>query len=274
MGDMIMGPLHQLESTIDSLAEEQKPALSNLQKLESTLDVDVPDPSDLRAPLDGCEGMIDEFITKAKSEIPEKIEEFVNITQVGRIATDNGLFTRSKVELPMLALLALDVGLALLQIYIQVQFMGTEHSVEQPTQLVQRRLRGTVREHATADVDVLQLSHLMPCLQTAFLQICTTFLQTVAVFALAQGPRLSAAVNRVIKTLQDRVNEHLNDSIQDAVDAVFGKAFQEVKEQADGFFPKFKHSLEKLNEFQDAAEKANQMAGSAQRGLDAIQSFW
>merc|ERR1712048_1000722 len=85
--------------------------------------------------------------------------------------------------------------------------------------------------------------------------------------------RLSAAVNRVIKTLQDRVNEHLNDSIQDAVYAVFGKAFKEVKEQADSFFPKFKHSLEKLKECQDAAEKANQMAGSAQRGLDAIKSF-
>merc|ERR1712217_643980 len=119
-----------------------------------------------------------------------------------------------------------------------------------------------------------QLSHVLPCLQPAILQICMTLLQTAAVFALAQGPRLTAAVNRVIKALQDRVNENLNDSIKDAVDAVFGKAFKEVKEQADGFFPKFKHSLEKLKEFQDAAEKANQMGGSAQKGLDAIKGFW
>merc|ERR1712019_287853 len=96
---------------------------------------------------------IDEFITKAKSEIPEKIEEFVNMTQVGRIATDNGLFTRYIVVLPMVALLTLNVSLALLQVYVQVQVTGAEHSVEQPMQIVQRRLRGTVRERATANVD-------------------------------------------------------------------------------------------------------------------------
>merc|ERR1712151_484800 len=114
-------------------------------------------------------------------------------------------------------------------------------------------------------------SHIMPCLQPALLQICMTLLQTAAVFALAQGPRLAAAVNRIIGSLQDRVNENLNDSIKDAVDSVFGKAFQEVREQADGFFPKFKKLLEKLQEVQEASEKANQMAG---RGLDAVKSFW
>merc|ERR1712125_90974 len=114
------------------------------------------------------------------------------MTHTGRIATDTGLFTRYIVVLPMAALLTLNVGLALFQVYVQVQLMDTEYTDQQPTQLVQRRLRGAVRERALADVDVFQLKYLMPYLQTAFLQIAMTFLQTALVFALAQGPRLSA----------------------------------------------------------------------------------
>merc|ERR1711920_203100 len=215
--------------------------------------------------------MIDKLIRKAKSQIPEKIDEFVDMTQAGKIATDNGLFTRYVVVLPMATLLVANISLALFHVYIQTKLMSTEDGAEQPTKLTQRRLRGAVQGHANAEESLFQLSHIMPCLQPALIQICMTLLQTAAVFALAQGPRLTAAVNRIIKSLQDQVNDTLNDSIKDAVDSVFGKAFQEVKEQADGFFPKFKNLLEKLQEIQEASEKANQMAG---RGLDAVKSFW
>jgi hypothetical protein len=272
--DMIMAPLQRLENTIDDLAEEQKPALNNLQKLESTLDVDIPDPSDLKAPLDGCEDMIDKFIRQAKSQIPEQIDEFVDMTQAGKIATDNGLFTRYVVVLPMATLLVANISLALFQVYIQTNLMSTERGAEQPTKLTQRRLRGAVHGHANAEAELFQLSHIMPCLQPALLQICMTLLQTAAVFALAQGPRLTAAVNRIIKSLQDRVNENLNDSIKDAVDAVFDKAFTQVKEKADGFFPKFQGLLDKLQEVQEGAEKAKQMGDSAQRALGAVKGFW
>jgi len=204
-----------------------------------------------------------------------KMDDFVDATQAGRITTDKGLFQRFVVALPMAILLLVNISLALLPVYIQAQAMGAEDEAKQPTKVVvQRRLRGAVHEHVATGMDVLNLDELMKYLCPAILQICVSLMQTAIVFALVQGPRLSAGVNRVIKSLEGRVNENLNDSIKDAVDAVFDKAFAQVKEQADGFFPKFKGLLDKLQEVQEAAEKAKQAGDAAQRALGAVKGFW
>merc|ERR1711959_317441 len=104
-----MGPLKQLEGAIDNMVEEQKPAIEQMQQLESTLkevdpSFDIPDPEDLKKPLDGCEALIDDFVEKAKREVPEKLDELANATFVGRIATDKALFHRIAVLLPVACL--------------------------------------------------------------------------------------------------------------------------------------------------------------------------
>merc|ERR1711879_171661 len=167
-----------------------------------------------------------------------------------------------------------NISLALLPVYIQAQAMGADREVEQLTKVVQRRLRGAVHEQVATDMDAVNLNDLKSCLYPAILQICVSLMQIAFVIVLAQGPRLSTCVNRVIKSLEGRVNENLNDSVKDAVDAVFDKAFTQVKELADGFFPKFKGLLDKLQEVQEAAEKAKQMGDSAQRALGAVKGFW
>merc|ERR1712066_507332 len=123
---MIAGPLQKLEGAIDNMTEEQRPAIEQMQQLEQTLqmvdpDFNIPDPEDLKKPLDGCEAMIDEFVEKAKREVPEKLDELADATLVGRLATDETLFNRYAVFLPMVVLFAVNALVALLQVLATVQ---------------------------------------------------------------------------------------------------------------------------------------------------------
>merc|ERR1712100_1016683 len=123
------GPLTNLETAIDDLIEEQAPVLDNMKKFETGLrtidpDFDLPDPEDLKKPLDGCETMIDNFVGRAKKEVPEKLEETVQSTLAGRIATYGPTFNRFVVLLPLSVVLAVNVSLAVLQVYVTVK---TEH---------------------------------------------------------------------------------------------------------------------------------------------------
>merc|ERR1712113_510239 len=160
------------------------------------------------------------------------------MTLVGRIATDSRLFSLYVILMPVVAVAIVNISIALLQVLF--------------TKLRQRRLGASTHDHSNADVHISDFDDLIPYLWPALLQICIALFQIVAVFAFAQGPRLSAAVNHIIKSLEACVNKYLNDTLKDGADAVFGKAFQNVKEEADAFFPKFESLFEKLQELQQA----------------------
>merc|ERR1719343_1690279 len=71
--DVLQGPLDKLDGLIDGMIEEQKPTLAKMQQFEEAIrkldpDFDIPDPRDLKKPLDGCEAMIDDIMEKAKRE--------------------------------------------------------------------------------------------------------------------------------------------------------------------------------------------------------------
>merc|ERR1719436_1615601 len=97
--DMLAGPLERLEGAIDQLKEEQRPAIEQMQQLESTLRLldpkfDIPDLDDLSKCLDGCDAMIDDVVDKAKREVPERLDELAKATRLGRVATDQYMFSR------------------------------------------------------------------------------------------------------------------------------------------------------------------------------------
>merc|ERR1719277_815429 len=48
--DLVLGVPKRVVDATDEMVEEQRPALDKVRELESTLDVDVPDPSDLKKP--------------------------------------------------------------------------------------------------------------------------------------------------------------------------------------------------------------------------------
>jgi hypothetical protein len=275
--DMILGPLQRLEGAIDNMKEEQQPAIEQMQQLESTLknvdpDFDIPDPDDLKKPLGGCEEMIDDFVEKAKQEVPEKLDELADATFVGKIATDEVLFNRIAVLLPLAGLFLLNGSVALLQVILTAQraasdLEGDSSFHEAATlpgtaaaahSLSARRLRGSASGAASLPGEV----DLWPFLQPAVTQIALNLLQQLTLLSLSQGPRVCNAVNGAISSLEGQVNKRVNMRIQGAVDQVFGAAFGEVKGQTAIFFPKFKSALGQLKE-------ALKLAGQAEAAMQA-----
>jgi hypothetical protein len=254
---MLLGPLQRLLAAVDQLAEEQKPALAKLREIESTLDTDIPDPDDIKKPLDNCENVVESRVRKIQGEIPARMDDFVDATFAGQVVTDLGRFHCFCVYFPLVIILLFNLIAALLQAR-----RGAE--IEASNDTMQRQLRGT---STTASIKGLptQLDLMMPYITPALLQILMTLVQQIAFCALCQGPRLTQAANHIITAVECRVNDHINQSVQDVVDSIFVTGFREVKGKADAFFPAFKELLKNLLELQEQATRANGLLAEAER---------
>jgi hypothetical protein len=270
--DMIVAPLQSLESAIDDLCEEQAPTLEKMKKFETALkavdpNFDLPEPADLKIPLDGCDAIVDDFVDKAKREIPNKIEEMVQSNFASRIATDRKVFNRFVVFAPLSAIFVVNLAVAVLPLIVMVA--GASQSEVVPTQTPIRNLRGTSFLATKTKFFHAQVD-LRAYLQPALIQIALCIMQFLVVTVVGRGPRICEAVNGAIVKLQVRLNERLNDRIKGAVDRVFAQAFSEVKSKADEFFPKFKDCMQKMKQAIQTASKMGALADGAATAVQRI----
>lgn len=282
--DMIMGPLESLEDRIDDMIEEQQPVLDNMKKFETGIkqidkSFDLPEPADLKKPLDGCDAMVDKFVSKAKQEVPDKLQEMIQSTLPGRVATDSSTFNQFAVYLPLAIILAVNLSLAILQVYLTLQppqESTGKGDIEKTSE--HRQLRGAAGFQDQLEKvekivpSQLRSGDLMPYVQPALIQILLGCLQALFVLVMSQGPRICKMVNEMVQKQQDALNERVNGRIKEAVDRVFGQAFSEVKEQSDNFFPKFKAATKKLKDAMAMAQKAQALAGGAAAAASALGS--
>jgi len=289
--DMIGGPLQSLEDAIDDMLEEQKPVLANMQKFETGIKgidkgFNLPDPEDLKKPLDGCDAMIDKFVNIAKKEVPEKLNESVQSTFIGRVATDASTFNQFVVYLPLAVVLAVNMSLAALQVYLMFQ-PKPEEGGQASTSHSARNLRGAIHEQGPPGVtrtmttttttggqlnslslgfDIhksFDMEDIMPYVQPALVQILLAILQATFALLMTKGPRICKMLNGAIVQLQEKLNERVNGRIKEATDKVFKVAFTEVKGKSDSFFPKMKNATKVLKQAMEMAAKAEKLAGGA-----------
>jgi len=280
--DMIMGPLEKLENAIEDMCEEQKPNLDKMKELESTIkmvqpDFNAPDPEDLKKPLDGCGDMIDEFVDKAKKEIPDKMQEIIQSTLPGRLATDESSFNLYVVILPLSLVFLVNMGLAVGQVFLMFKPEDSESDDFGAVANSSRSLRGanvtslginatlpSLGSNATLPTLPKELSvdSVMPYVQPALVQILLAALQMVGAMILSSGPRICGMINGSIADFGKKINDRINNRIKSAVDKVFGSAFKEVKGKSDEFFPKFKDAIKLLKQALETAAKAGAMAGA------------
>merc|ERR1719191_2736557 len=198
--DMILDPLQKLIDVIDDMADEQKPALDKIKLVESTLKIDVPDPGDLKKPLDGCDDMIEEFVNKAKVEIPNKMDELVDMTFAGRVATDPKLWLLYAVSVPVGCVFLVNLSIALIQAYLSAPAAEVAGAAETSRLLLEeeetshRMLRGNMPKIPKAPGS----ADLMPYLQPAITQVVAALLQVLASMIMSQGPRVAGLVNSAI----------------------------------------------------------------------------
>jgi len=289
--DMIMGPLEKLENAIDDMADEQKPTLDKMKQFESAMKMadpsfNLPDPADLQKPLDGCDDMIDDFVDKAKKEIPDKLMEMIQSNFTGKLATDEGQFNLYVVNLPLLAVLLVNIVLAVAQ--VAIMFKAPESDSADAKTGGDRQLRGSSSAdgaplHASLPKGLnaslpmgielpagMDVNSLMPYIQPALVQIALAGLQLVAAMVFSSGPRICNMVNAGIASFGEKVNERVNFRIKTAVDKVFGEAFKMVKGKSDEFFPKFKDATTKLKEVMETAGKAAAAAKALADGANKL----
>lgn len=261
--DMILGPVKRLESAIDKLSEEQKPAMEKLAQLERTLKIDIPDPQDMKVPLSGCGDKVGQVVAEAKEALPAKVDELIRSTFAGRVATDRAAFSAYVVYMPMMLVFLVNLALALGQVVLSTSLhlnaaTSTAQAGEggESSQLGSRRLRGADVPGDVAMERETFIEGCMPYFLPALLQIGLSLLQGTLASALSQGPRVCKSANEKIVSLQKWVNDDLNSRIKEVMDKVVGSAFMQVRGTADSFFPQFRDALTKLKEAMDSAEKA------------------
>jgi len=282
--DMIMGPLEKLENAIEDMADEQKPTLDKMKKFEAGMKMadptfDLPDPSDLQKPLDGCDEMIDDFVDKAKKEIPEKLTEMIQSTTAGKVATDEGQFNLYVVYLPLLVVLLVNIGVAVAQVMIMFKPPAEDEAIRGSES--SRHLRGSESPKLPGGMQLpkgmklpkgMDMDDLMPYIQPALVQVALAGLQVLGALMMSSGPRICGLVNGAITSFGKKVNERVNFRIKSAVDKVFGEAFKMVKEKSDAFFPKFKDATTKLKKAMEMAGKAGAALAAAKGAAGAIGS--
>merc|ERR1740117_2495132 len=91
--------------------------------------------------------MIDEFVEKAKKEIPDKLTEMIQSSTAGKVATDEGQFNLYVVYLPLLVVLLFNVALAVLQVVIMFSPPDAD-SADDKVVDADRRLRGSHSSHS------------------------------------------------------------------------------------------------------------------------------
>jgi len=209
------------------------------------------------------------------------------------MATDEALFQRLAVSLPLLCLFLVNAAAAFLQVVLtsprpaaETHTLAAAQSVAEtvaqessvgPAAAV-RNLRGSSVVPSEPSRAWSPLSsegvYLWPFLQPAVIQIALSLLQQLAILALSQGPRVCGAVNSAISSLEIQVNNRVNMRVQGVVDQVFGAAFGEVKAQTAVFFPKFKGALAQLKEALKLAGQAEAALHAAADAGDTLKSLF
>lgn len=267
--DMILAPLNELNDQIDQMEDDQKPALDKAKMLQSTLGVDVPEPGDLRKPLDGAEDMIEGFVDKAKKMVPGFLDEILGKTLPGQLITDKSKYNLYVITLPVASLVLFNILIAVATVYICATSAATPAET--------RRLSGGFLSANTQDLTILvahshssgedthrsktmtlpagmdqmvaglSMDTVMPYMKPTLVQILLSLVQVVLMMIASQGPRIVKLFNGIISDLQKKMNDKVNNDIKEVVDKVFGDAFKSVKEQADDFFPKIKKVFDALS---------------------------
>merc|ERR1719399_1852953 len=110
---------------------------------------DLPEPADMKKPLDGCDKMIDDFVDKAKKTISEKIDEMVQSNIASRVATDKSAFSLYIVVIPLAIVLIVNLAVAAVQVMATAAPASTSTTTAAPHS-ASRLLRGTKETHKTA----------------------------------------------------------------------------------------------------------------------------
>jgi len=236
------------------MAEEQRPALEKMRELESSLQMDIPDPSDLKQPLEACEDQIDACLNLLITETQYRIEELCASVSFMRVVMDSRMF-RFAVGLPSLLVLLSNVGLVAIQswpthapsLQSDALSMNISHDNLVP--------QSVFSDFAKQEIDWTE--YLRPWIS----QMIALALHVVFGVMVTQEKRICGYVNAFIATMEEKLKSSINANLNKAARACFEAAFSQVSDRCDAFFPVLKDLMEKVEQAEAVAQRAGKLAG-------------
>lgn len=267
--ELILSLTKRVTEAIDDMAEQQKPAFEKVEKLQTMKSMvkginipDVPDLDTLKKPIQAVEDKIKQFVQKIEVEVPQKINELLRTSSVGKVAYNDTLFNGVFVILPSLVVLVANVGLA----FVQISKLAVVTAGD---------VAGKAGDVATSNAHIAQgefsaansTAHIvasasgqsvdwMTHLQPWVCQMVAMVLQVAIAVVVTRISLLVPVVNGAAETLELDANTKINAKITEVVDQFLGAAFKLVTTLCDGIFPKLNEVLAKLKEAIDMVKKA------------------
>jgi len=270
----LLGMSGSVEAQIDQMTNEQKPALDKAAQAEKVLGIDLPDPDDLKRPLDVCEAKLEAIIAEVKESLPKQLHSQIEGLSLGKVVFNESTFGWMVVYLPTVLMLLFNLAVAVTMAASQTggfEWARASSPAAAPSEVefgnVPRLLRGAGTNHtnsiastgsaldhlaqtpssseAAAAAGIDWVKYLMPGLT----QIALMFLQMGLVAIFAQASRVIPVANGAIASVEDSASKSINDKMKGAVDSVLAPVFSEVDEKCNDFFPKLNDVLEKLQKF-------------------------
>jgi hypothetical protein len=241
----------QLTDAIDRMIQEQRPVLEKVRELESTLQVDIPDPGDLKRPLDDSEGQVEGHLGAIVEECRGRVDQLCASVPLLRAITDGTPLLLFAVAFPTVLTLLCNVGLAVLETSSKVSVSAHDQAL-----FTGQKVGNSTFYYPEG---IAWADYLRPW----FSQMLAMALQVAIGVLATQEARAYSFVNSFICGMEESLNAELNAKLAATVRACFEDAFKQVEQRCDAFFPQFKDLLEKVDQADQLAQKAGNMAALA-----------
>mmetsp|Transcript_127163 Transcript_127163/g.365730 ORF Transcript_127163/g.365730 Transcript_127163/m.365730 type:complete len:352 (-) Transcript_127163:432-1487(-) len=266
----VMSIVVRVEEILDKLIDEQRPNLAHFEKHADRLkmakpDFEVPDPKDLKKPLEVVQDLIDGFLDDAKTLVPKKMQEQVSSTFAGRLSSEWPLFELWALRLPVYIALLVNLTVVVVQWVVFLVNRGESTPAVIDTQATKPPGNQSAwpvhgaSSYSVPEVDVT-FEHWKAVLGPAIVQIALALVQQAAAVAFAAVPRICSFVNDHIAAGEGRANEEANARVKAVVGKIVEGALAAVRKAADAFFPKFEECVQQLKPVLETSAKAAALA--------------
>ena len=255
LDSLVLEALNELRGLVDRLVKESEDAVAAMRQSETYLCIVdsnfvLPQPSDLRRPIDAVQARAERVAKTIKLDALRKADEIVDSSLIGCILTRKRLFMRTFAVAP----------LALVLVVNTIATVAT--GAAQPT-LIQDPSAAIALEtsvpqalpaanSAAVDSEINVLSIMAGYVWPTFAQAACACTQALVLAIISHKPVVVRVLNFIIGIIEAGLELWVNTKARAILDPITGPAMETVAEHADTFFPHFRESLTMLQQVQYA----------------------
>jgi len=277
LDDKLALPVKKIEAQIDEVGKDpqNKKVFSAGKKFESATGTDVPDPEDLKKPLNGIPKMLEDKCEEVKKLIYERIGDMIP-----DVIEKKGTFWLCFILIPVAVYILAQVVMSVMNMppddTAEAEPAATRllSSVGSDAFMFARSLAETAsgqskvdnnstKSDSSADSDLSAAKSAMdaanqgmfspemmalmwPYMKPVVMSCGMTILFAFIGWLFTQRPVIMKALNYFIGMMEGKVNGRINSEMSEMLEKIFGGTFDELNDKVDDFFPRVIDLIGKL----------------------------